>query len=102
MCVAVSQKVLNDLQVCVVLRLHVCKILVRLHESSLESSLFQKSVWTLARWLHSYIKEYKRLCSIYESLESSDEPSDLTESFIDNVLRTKIFRQPLDQGTTPY
>lgn len=67
---------LNDLQVCVVLRLYVCKILIMLHESSLESSLFQKSVWTLGKvadTLHLKLIPGKP-CSIYESLESSDEP----------------------------
>lgn len=48
---AEGQKVLalSDLQVCVVLQLHVREILITLHKSSLEGSLSQKSVWTLAQ-----------------------------------------------------
>ena len=49
----------NDLQVCVVLRLCVCKILIRLHGSRPLNSLFKKSVWILPRWLHTFIRKLK-------------------------------------------
>lgn len=39
-CIAVGKNVLNEMQVCVVLRLYICKILVRLHESSLKALYF--------------------------------------------------------------